>query len=96
MSAAEDGVEFENHVAAVPVCGPSRSSLLQGRFPHNAGYYFNDDLVSVANWLQQHNNTVSCVILVDRELAAERWQNHSVQACIFLCSECLMAPRCLQ
>jgi N-acetylglucosamine-6-sulfatase len=31
------GLEFSNHVAIAPVCGPSRSSLLAGRFIHNVG-----------------------------------------------------------
>ena len=31
----EAGVHLVNHVAAQPVCGPSRSSLLAGRYPHN-------------------------------------------------------------
>lgn len=28
----DNGVHFSNHVAAIPVCGPSRSSMLLGRF----------------------------------------------------------------
>ena len=40
----------ENHVAAVPVCGPSRSSLLLSRFPHNNGYLMNGDIPSVASF----------------------------------------------
>ena len=35
---SKGGTYFENHVAAQPVCGPSRSSLLLGRYPHNTGY----------------------------------------------------------
>ena len=54
----ESGVHFVNHVAAQPVCGPSRSSLLAGRYPHNVGYYANEDPASVANYLAVANNTV--------------------------------------
>ena len=54
----EAGVHFINHVAAQPVCGPSRSSLLQGRFPHNVKYYANEDPPSVANYLAIANNSV--------------------------------------
>ena len=44
---SEEGMEFANHVAVVPVCGPSRSSLLVGRFPHNVGYVANGRAASV-------------------------------------------------
>ena len=54
----ESGVHLLNHVAAQPVCGPSRSSLLAGRYPHNVGYYANEDPASVANYLKVANNTV--------------------------------------
>jgi len=57
-SLREKGVKFINHVAAQPVCGPSRSSLLQGRFPHNVGYYANDDPPSIANYMQVANNSL--------------------------------------
>eukprot|EP00729_Bicosta_minor_P010469 gene10469-18501_t len=54
----EGGTEFKNHVAAQPVCGPSRSSMLLGRYPHNTGYKANSDSTSTTNYLSQHNNTV--------------------------------------
>jgi arylsulfatase A-like enzyme len=33
----EEGLSLTSHVAAQPVCGPSRSSMLAGRYPHNVG-----------------------------------------------------------
>lgn len=54
----EAGVHLENHVAAIPVCGPSRSSLLAGRFSHNTGYIMNDGNTSIAAWTKAENNTV--------------------------------------
>lgn len=54
----EAGVHLINHVAAQPVCGPSRSSLLAGRYPHNAGYIINDGNTSIAAWTQNENNTI--------------------------------------
>jgi arylsulfatase A-like enzyme len=54
----EEGTEFENHVAAIPVCGPSRSSMLLGRYPHNTGYKQNGDPASSKAFLQEANNTV--------------------------------------
>lgn len=53
----DGGTYFENHVAAQPVCGPSRSSLLLGRYPHNTGYLANSDPASTAAFLKLHNNT---------------------------------------
>ena len=55
---SEQGTEFVNHVAAVPVCGPSRSSMLLGRYPHNTGYKMNSDIPSVKAYVAQHNDTV--------------------------------------
>lgn len=44
LSVRDSGAQFLNHVAAHPVCGPSRSSYLAGRYPHNTGYKFNGQL----------------------------------------------------
>lgn len=52
------GAHFVNHVAAVPVCGPSRSSLLAGRYPHNTGYFANLDSKSVKSFREIQNNTI--------------------------------------
>jgi arylsulfatase A-like enzyme len=52
------GTTFENHVAAVPVCGPSRSSLLLGRYPHGDGYKMNGDLKSIADYAKVQNLTL--------------------------------------
>jgi arylsulfatase A-like enzyme len=55
---ADGGTKFENHVAVIPVCGPSRSSILLGRYPHNTGYMMNTDPGSHAAFTKQGNNTV--------------------------------------
>ena len=55
---AHGGTEFVNHAAAVPVCGPSRSSFLLGRYPHNTRYLCNSDEPSVAAFVAAHNSTV--------------------------------------
>eukprot|EP00040_Diaphanoeca_grandis_P028329 m.163845 g.163845 ORF g.163845 m.163845 type:complete len:665 (-) comp31309_c1_seq1:74-2068(-) len=54
----QGGTFFAEHVAAVPVCGPSRSSFLLGRYPHNGGYYFNGDMQSIKNYKAQQNHTL--------------------------------------
>lgn len=55
---AEEGLEFFNHVAVYSVCGPSRSSLLAGRYPHNTGYVANAKVDSVKAWLAEDNETI--------------------------------------
>lgn len=52
------GAHFPNHVAAQPVCGPSRSSFLSGRYPHNVGYVNNNDKASRKRYLQEQNNSI--------------------------------------
>ena len=51
------GVTFAHHVAADPICGPSRASILSGRYPHGVGYRANLDVDSLAAWRAVANNT---------------------------------------
>lgn len=55
---AKGGLEFKNHVAVVPVCGPSRSSMLAGRFPHNTGYVSNQAQASHEAFAAIQNDTL--------------------------------------
>ena len=55
---ADSGAHFINHAAVQPVCGPSRSSLLSGRFPHNTGYVCNSDTKSEENYRAEQNNSI--------------------------------------
>lgn len=41
---AEQGTVFENAHCQAPICGPSRNSLLTGKYPHNTGLYSLDPL----------------------------------------------------
>ena len=52
------GATFSNAVTATPLCGPSRASLLSGRFAHNNGYLADDDAPSMERWLAVHNNSL--------------------------------------
>ena len=52
------GSHFVNHAAVQPVCGPSRSSLLSGRFPHNTGYVCNSDQRSENHYRALQNNSI--------------------------------------
>jgi N-acetylglucosamine-6-sulfatase len=58
LAVRESGAQFLNHVAAHPVCGPSRSSYLAGRYPHNTGYKYNAQPSSIKAWAAQQNNTL--------------------------------------
>ena len=55
---ADGGLQFENHAAVVPVCGPSRSSLLAGRYPHNVGYVANTAAASREAWAKLQDDTI--------------------------------------
>jgi len=52
------GVSFAEHISSDPLCGPSRTSLLSGRYPHNNGYRTNLDAPSIAAWKRIQNNSV--------------------------------------
>lgn len=40
-SLAEEGITFENAYSCQPVCGPARSAMFTGQFPHSNGMYTN-------------------------------------------------------
>lgn len=42
-SLAKNGVYFSNAVCQGTMCGPSRNSLIIGKYPHNIGFYVNGD-----------------------------------------------------
>ena len=63
---AEEGVVFDHHFCSAPQCSPSRSSILTGLYPHQAGVggmtkdlgtpayqgYLNDSCITIAEALK--------------------------------------------
>ena len=45
---AKRGVYFQNAVCQGMMCGPSRNSLITGRYPHNLGFYRNGQMGDLA------------------------------------------------
>ena len=50
---AEQGTVFANAHCQAPICGPSRNSLLTGKFPHNTGLYGLDPLFREVDELKE-------------------------------------------
>lgn len=64
---AAEGTVFPNHVLTTPVCGPSRVSILSGRYAHNHGATSNEVALDVAaaiddtflpTWLPAHRTAL--------------------------------------
>jgi len=55
----DSGVLFTNYYLAYPLCSPSRSTILSGRFTHNTGFYTNSDLNSSKWHPRQEAHTVN-------------------------------------
>lgn len=58
---AEEGIRFTNFYAQA-VCGPSRSALLTGRYPHRSkGWGMPADEITFAELMQQQNYQTACI-----------------------------------
>ena len=69
---ASKGVHLVNHVTVQSTCGPSRAALLSGRFPHNLGYFNNDE-------------PGMCHLLGSREESAYAVCSSVVPSCVLAC-----------
>ena len=46
---AEDGIRFEHAYTCQPVCGPARSAIFTGTFPHSCGGFTNSYALGISN-----------------------------------------------
>lgn len=61
-SLAEEGIKYENAYTAQPVCGPARSAIFTGTFPHTNGMVTNciamgDNIKTIGQRLTDHGYT---------------------------------------
>ncbi|KAG7303389.1 hypothetical protein JYU34_011885 [Plutella xylostella] len=61
---ADNGVVFTNSYAASPICCPSRSSILTGKYIHNHGTYGNSVSAGCygVHWKTQENDTFAAIL----------------------------------
>ena len=58
---AEEGIRYENAYTCQPVCGPARSAIFTGTFPHTNGMVTNsialgDNVKTIGQRLYDHGN----------------------------------------